>query len=226
MISYKEYFGDWVNVININILNSILKKLDLEYLHKTICPDKLNVFKAFKLCNYKDCKVIMIGCDPYPQKGVATGILFGNKKETENISPSLQVIKDAVIDIRSNYNNVHFDLTLESWAKQGILMLNSALTVEMNKIGSHIMLWRPFIAEFLKSMSLNSTGIIYVLFGEQAKTFKPYINNKFNFILEEYHPSYYVRIKKDMPATIFNEINKLVKGKYNQEIIWYHEYNV
>lgn len=105
-------------------------------------------------------------------------------------------------------------------------MLNSALTVEMNKIGSHIMLWRPFIAEFLKSMSLNSTGIIYVLFGEQAKTFKPYINNKFNFILEEHHPSYYVRIKKDMPATIFNEINKLVKGKYNQEIIWYHEYNV
>ena len=102
-------------------------------------------------------------------------------------------------------------------------MINSALTVEMNRIGSHVMLWRPFIANLLKRLSDNETGIIYVLFGRQAHSFKPYINKNFNTILEENHPAYYARIGTKMPSTLFNKIDELLIGKYGETIEWYQE---
>lgn len=162
---------------------------------------------------------------PYPQRGVATGILFGNKKEVseENLSPSLKIVKEAVINFEIPHNSIIFDQTLESWAKQGILMINSALTVEIGKVGSHTMLWRGFISKLIKKLSEYNTGIIYVLFGEQAKTFKPYIG-KNNIILEEKHPAYYARIEGRMPSTVFKEITKLTKEKYGEPIVWFTEY--
>ncbi len=163
---------------------------------------------------------------PYPQKGVATGILFGNKEGTrdEDLSPSLQIIKEAAINFEIPHNCIIFDPTLESWAKQGILMINSALTVEMNKVGSHVMLWRPFIASLLKNLSESETGIIYVLFGKQAQTFKPYINKQLNTVLEENHPAYFARIGEAMPHTVFEQISKLTKEMYGMPITWYQEY--
>lgn len=157
---------------------------------------------------------------------MATGILFGNDASIieENWSPSLKIVRDAVIDLHRPHNLITFDPTLESWAKQGILMINSALTVEMNKAGSHTMLWRPFISKLLKNMSEINTGIIYVLFGSTAKTFKPYIG-KFNNVLEVEHPAYFARIGKDMPSDVFYEINRLLKAKYNYIINWYKEEN-
>lgn len=163
---------------------------------------------------------------PYPQKGVATGILFGNRADVqeENLSPSLQIVKEAAINFEVPKNSCIFDPTLESWAKQGILMINSALTVEMNKVGSHVMIWRPFIIALLKHLSECETGIIYVLFGRQAKTFKPYINKQFNDILEIEHPAYYARLNKRMPPELFATISNLCKDKYGVPIKWYQEY--
>ena len=222
----EEYFGRWMRVIDKKELLAILSKLEVEYKRKPICPMQGNVFKAFKLCPYDDLKVVMLGQDPYPQKGVATGLLFGNKKELdeENLSPYLQIVKEAAINLEIPHKSIIFDQTLESWAKQGILMINTALTVEMNRIGSHVMLWRPFVANLLKKLSENETGIIYVLFGKQAQTFKPYINKQFNIILEENHPAYFARTETKMPSTVFNQISKLTKDKYGIPITWYTEY--
>ena len=222
-MTFNEYLGKWSEVINKRVLDIILNKLELEYKTKLICPMQRDVFKAFKLCSYDELKVVMVGQDPYPQKGVATGILFGNKKETrnENLSPSLQVIRKTIIDLENSDNCITFDPTLENWAKQGILMLNSALTVEMNKVGSHTMLWRPFISDLLQKLSNSRTGIIYVLFGRQAQTFKPYINKQFNTVLEERHPAYFARTGEKMPDTIFKEVNELIRNKYKIPIIWY-----
>lgn len=225
-MTLEEYFGRWMRVIDKRELESVLSKLGPEYKRKPICPAQSNVFKAFEVCPYDKLKVVMLGQDPYHQKGVATGILFGNKEGTrdEDLSPSLQVIKEAAINFEIPHNCIIFDPTLESWAKQGILMINSALTVEMNKIGSHVMLWRPFIASLLKKLSENETGIIYVLFGKQAQTFKPYINKQFNTVLEENHPAYFVRTGEAMPHTVFEQISKLTKGMYGMPITWYQEY--
>ena len=150
-MTLEEYFGDWLRVIDRAELDKVLILLNRMYKVKPICPAQENVFKAFSLCKYHDCKVAFIGQDPYPQKGVATGILFGNNASTreDDWSPSLKIVRDSVIDLRRPHNLITFDPTLESWAKQGILMINSALTVEMNKVGSHTMLWRPFISKLL-----------------------------------------------------------------------------
>lgn len=225
-MTLEEYFGRWMRVIDKRELESVLSKLGPEYKRKPICPAQSNVFKAFEVCPYDKLKVVMLGQDPYPQKGVATGILFGNKEGTrdEDLSPSLQIIKEAAINFEIPHNCIIFDPTLESWAKQGILMINSALIVEMNKIGSHVMLWRPFIASLLKKLSENETGIIYVLFGKQAQTFKPYINKQFNTVLEENHPAYFARTGEAMPHTVFEQISKLTKGMYGMPITWYQEY--
>ena len=225
-MTLEEYFGRWMGVIDKRELESVLSKLGPEYKRKPICPAQNNVFKAFEVCPYDKLKVVMLGQDPYPQKGVATGILFGNKEGTrdEDLSPSLQIVKEAAINFEIPHNCIIFDPTLESWAKQGILMINSALTVEMNKIGSHVMLWRPFIASLLKKLSENKTGIIYVLFGKQAQTFKPYINKQFNIVLEENHPAYFARTGEAMPHTVFEQISKLTKEMYGMPITWYQEY--
>lgn len=226
-MTMEEYFRDWMKVIDKEELNKVLKKLSGMYgqANKFVTPDSMNWFKAFELCPYPSMKVVMIGQDPYPQRGVATGILFGNKLETneEHLSPSLKIVKEAAINFEIPHNSIIFDQTLESWAKQGILMINSALTVEIGKVGSHTMLWRGFISKLIKKLSEYNTGIIYVLFGEQAKTFKPYIG-KNNIILEEKHPAYYARIDGRMPSTVFKEITKLTKEKYGEPIVWFTEY--
>lgn len=221
-----EYFGDWMKVIDRTELNNVIAKVGQEYRRKLLCPAQPDVFRAFELCPLKDLKVVMLGQDPYPQKGVATGILFGNRKEVDedNLSPSLNIVKEAAINFEIPHYCITFDQTLESWAKQGILMINSALTVEINRIGSHVMLWRPFIAKLLKNLSEYDTAIIYVLFGRQAQTFKPYINSKSNHIIEIEHPAYFARSGTKMPHQLFIDISNRVKGIYGVPIKWYKEY--
>ena len=225
-----EYFGDWMKVIDRAELNSVMAKVGQEYKRKPLCPAQSDVFRAFELCSLNDLKIVMLGMDPYPDKYMgkprATGILFGNRKEVDedNLSPSLNVVKEAAINFEVPHYCITFDQTLESWAKQGILMINSALTVEMNRIGSHVMLWRPFIAKLLKNLSEYDTAIIYVLFGRQAQTFKPYINSRFNHIIEIEHPAYFVRKDTKMPHQLFVDISNKVKEIYGVPIKWYEEY--
>lgn len=221
-----EYFGDWMKVIDRIELNNIIVKIGQEYRRKPICPTQSDVFKAFRLCSLKDLKVVMLFQDPYPQKGVATGIALANNSKIleSDLSSSLKIIKEAVINFEVPHYCITFDQTLESWAKQGILMLNSALTVEMNRVGSHVMLWRPFISKLLNNLSNYDTGIVYVLFGRQAQTFKPYINNKFNYIIKIEHPAYFARNGTKMPHDLFININNIVKGIYGVPIKWYEEY--
>lgn len=219
----EEYFGDWLKVIDINELYRVVNKLNVLYQGKPVVPAYGDIFKAFTLCSEHDCKIIFLGQDPYPQKGVATGVLFGNKEGTTELSPSLEVIKEAAINYEIPHPPLKFDVTLESWAKQGILMLNSALTCEMNKVGSHVMLWRPFISKLLHNLSNNNPGLVYVLFGDQAQTFEPYINKRFNSIIKVHHPAYYARTHTKVPYWVFTELNKLMKSSYGVPIKWYDE---
>ena len=218
-----EYFGDWMKVLDRNETMKImgwLRTINKE----TLCPNIKDVFKAFKLCPYNKCRVIFVGQDPYPQRGVAQGVLFGNSSDTpENkLSSSLQIIKESVINFEIPHNLITFDPTLESWAKQGILMINSALTTEVGKIGVHMMKWRPFMIAFLKQMSMINPGIIYVLFGSQAQILEPYIS-KNNYVLKIEHPAYFARTNKKMPYHIWKDINKILYDLYGERIEWFKE---
>lgn len=226
MASFDSYFREWARFIDKNKLFKIINTLNTEYKVKSIMPKYENIFKCFEYCDYNNLKVIILGMDPYPQLGVATGIAFANNikdGESTSLSPSLKIIKEACINYEVPHYFTNFDPTLISWEKQGVLLLNSALTVETNKPGSHRMLWRPFIASFLSSLSISCCGIIYVLLGADAKSFKMYINSKSSIILEANHPSYYARLNKRMPSSLFEDINNEVQLRWNTKIKWYGE---
>lgn len=227
-MSIEEYFKDWLQVIDKSLLYKVIERLNQEYKAKEVYPTQDKVFRAFELCSLQDLKIVMLGQDPYPQRNIATGILFGNNITNDDkqnqLSPSLEIIKEAAIDFAIPKNSCIFDPSLETWCSQGILMLNSALTVELNKVGSHTMIWRPFMIALLKQLSECRTGIIYVLFGRQAQTFKPYINKKFNDIYEIEHPAYYARVQKRMPSELFVSISNQCKNRYGTPIQWYQEY--
>ena len=216
-----EYFGDWMNVIDAIELRKILSWIGT--IDKTtLCPSSPNIFKAFRVCPLKDCKVVFLGQNSYSQQGVATGILFGNSEDTpeDGLSPSLQVIKEAVINYEIPHNRIEFDNTLESWAKQGILIISTAFTCEVDR--SHFDIWKPFTAKLLHNLSSIDGSIIYVLFGNQASSFKKYIVNSPK-IIEVYHPAYFARQNKKMPYSVFTEINQELQKLYGQKIEFYKE---
>lgn len=222
-MTFEEYFGDWSKVIDKKEVLKIMRWL--ESINKdTLCPSIKSIFKAFKSCSLKDCKLVFLSQDPYPQKGVATGILFGNSINTpeERLSPSLQIIKEAVINYEIPHNRIEFDNTLESWTRQGVLMINTALTCEVNKVGSHFNIWRPFMSKFIHNLSSYDEGLIYVLFGNQAGLFKNDIVKSFK-IFEIHHPAFYARRCEKMPYDFFPRINEALQKHYNTKIKFYNE---
>lgn len=211
--------GRWETFIDRYESYKLLPNLLGVYSVSEVYPDKKDIFKAFRIVSPDECRVVFIGQDPYPQRGVATGIVFANKEGTpeENYSPSLKVIRNSIKNLE-NPNIVYtFNPTLENWAKQGILMLNASLTVEDSKVGSHTMMWRGFMTKLISNIS-KCENIIFVLFGSVAQTFIPYIHSG-NYIIEK-HPAYYARTNTPMPSYVFTEINRRLKENGTSEINW------
>lgn len=183
-------------------------------------PDISKLFRAFKACPYSELKVVILGQDPYPQPGVATGLAFGNENKGD-ISPSLKIIMEELESI-PDYNEWLFldKLSLEHWANQGILLLNSALTVEQNKPGSHHEIWKYFIENLLRNLNQINCGIIYVLMGKVAHSFEPFINTKSNHVIKVAHPAAdtYNNRRIFRGSNIFNNINSIVYNIYGQNI--------
>ena len=221
-MTIEEYFGDWLRVIDKQELFKVTNKVNELYKTQECEPAYNNIFRAFNITPYSELCVVSIAQDPYPQSGVSTGVCFGNKKDVVKLSPSLEIIKEAVIDFEIPHNLITFDPTLEEWSKQGILLLNSALTVETNKPNSHSVLWRPFMISLLKNLSAINPGLIYILWGAEAKTFSSYIN-KNNIVFKMPHPAYYARTNTKIPHSFFVEVQNTVLKYYGKKIEWFKE---
>ena len=222
-MTIQEYFGDWSKVVDLKEADGILRKLSAS--HRIICPQLQDVFKCFRLCSLHDLRVVIIGQDPYPQKGVATGLAFANHADTpeDAYSPSLEILKESVIDYTIPHRTITFGPDLEKWEEQGVLLLNSALSCELGRVGSHMLLWRPFIKSLLTNLSKYHTGLVYLLMGTQAQTLEPYINRQFNHVIRIRHPSWYARQGQRMPSDIWQEINQILIGQNGYGVEWYQE---
>ena len=218
----EEYFGGWITVLPTKEMQEAINKVSP--IKDKICPDYKNIFKAFNKCPYEKLKLIILGQDPYFQKHTATGLAFANFNNTpeEQLSPSLKVIKESVINYEIPHNLITFASELEEWAEQGVLLLNTALTCEVNKPGSHSLLWRPFICKLIKNICDYNSGIVWLLLGNIAQSFKPYIN-KNQHIIEAKHPSFYARNNEKMPYNIWHTINKILIGLHGYGITFYKE---
>ena len=131
--------------------NNIVKAISSEYQRYKVYPEPQNIFKAFELCQYKDIKAVILGMDPY-NDGNATGLAFG--VNTPKINPSLRKIKDAIETEVYDGLLLEYDYSLEYLARQGVLLLNSALTVKDGIPGSHMHIWQGFIKSILVFISI------------------------------------------------------------------------
>jgi uracil-DNA glycosylase len=221
-MTLEEYFGDWLKVIDKQELLKVVNKVNALYKIQSCEPAYNNIFKAFNITPYNDLKLVSLAMDPYPQKGVSTGICFANKKDVVKLSPSLEILKEAIIDFEVPHNLINFDPTFEEVSKQGVLLLNSALTVETNKPNSHTYVWRPFISSLLKNLSLYSPGIVYILWGNVAKSFDAFIS-KNNIVYKMPHPAYYARTNTKIPHSFFVELNDTIYHHFGKRIEWFKE---
>ena len=177
-------------------------------------PEKDYFIALRNILNADDLYVVILGQDPYPQPNTATGIAFANNPDKQVISPSLRVIKESVSAITQN---TAFDITLNNWILQGILPINSAWTVPYNNPNGHWQYWIRYTADLLKDLSTRLPNLCYILLGNQASMFKHNIVS--GKILEEYHPSYYVRQKLQMPPRVWLEMLSYVKNTFNKDLI-------
>ena len=161
--------------------------LDHEYNTKTIYPAPEKVFNALNLVKYDDVKVVIIGQDPYHNPKQAHGLSF-SVEEDINPPPSLiNIYKELQNDLGCKIPN-HGNLT--KWAKQGVLLLNSVLTVEKNKPNSHKGKgWELITSKIVKCLSDRNDPVIFLLWGNNAKGFMKYIDINKHYILTAVHPS-------------------------------------
>lgn len=166
---------------------NLLKFVQGEYARKVVFPPKKEVFKAFRYTPYKNVKVVILGQDPYHGEGEAEGLSFSVKEGIKK-PPSLNNI----------FKELHDDLgcsiptngSLVPWAKQGVLLLNTVLTVIKDKAASHKGIgWETFTDEVIKKINEHETPVVFILWGSFARSKKQLITNPKHLIIESAHPS-------------------------------------
>lgn len=160
--------------------------LHVEYKNKVIFPPKNLVFSAFST-NLNEVKVVILGQDPYHTPGVAEGLAF-SVPESEPVPPSLvNIYKEIDTDIGHHENPMG---SLRSWQKQGVLLLNTVLTVEAHRPKSHSGKgWEIFTTATIDYLNENCDNLVFMLWGREARNKKTLIDSSRHLVLEAAHPS-------------------------------------
>ena len=161
--------------------------LKYEYFHYQIYPDMYSIFNAMKTTAYNDVKAVIFGQDPYHEPNQAHGLCFSVKKGNP-LPPSLRNIYEELYHDLGIPPAPHGELT--SWAQNGVLLLNTVLTVRRGAANSHKGRgWEIFTDEVTRKLNAREKPIVFLLWGNNAKAKKPLITNKHHLILECGHPS-------------------------------------
>ena len=202
----KEYFIKIVDFIN------------REYKVKTIYPLKSRILRSLVLTDYDDVKVVILGQDPYHGEGEANGLCFAVSNGIK-LPPSLQnIYKELESDLgipRANVGN------LECWAKEGVLLLNSVLTVEKDKPASHKGIgWEMFTDAIIKKINEKEEPVVFILWGNFARSKKSLITNPKHYVVESTHPSPFSAHNGFFGSKPFSKTNDFLKKNNIKEIDW------
>lgn len=197
-----------------NFYNMIMKLYD----EKNIYPLKENIFNAFKLTSFENVKVVIMGQDPYHGEGEAHGLSF-SVQDNVKIPPSLQnIYKELYSDLGIPPKNTG---NLTGWAKEGVLLLNSTLTVEKDKANSHQGLgWQYFTDYVIKVLNLSEKPIVFILWGNFARSKKVLITNPKHLILESPHPSPFSAYNGFFGSKPFSKTNDFLIKNNIKPIDW------
>lgn len=202
----KEYFKN---------LEKFLKE---EYTNKVIYPKKEEIYRAFDLVPYENVKVVILGQDPYHNVGQANGLAF-SVNENIDLPASLKNIYKEIENEYGYRMQKNGDLT--NWAKQGVLLLNTVLTVEEHKPNSHKNKgWEQFTDAIIKYLSSREKPLIFVLWGLNARSKKKYIATR-HYVLEAPHPSPLSCYRGFFGCNHFKKINEILQYLHEKEINWY-----
>lgn len=222
LIERKYLKEDWANFCPAafnkvhDILNAII------YAGKKSYPEDINIFRAFNGCPVENLKVVILGQDPY-HDGSATGLCFDNHASQQKISPSLKtIIKEIESDIKEDKTcRIRGDNSfLDHLPQQGVLLLNTALTVQAGKAGSHTKLWEEFTEQLIQEINSSKENIVWILWGNHAKGFKKYITNTSHYIIEGGHPSPLNTTVPFAGGKYFSECNSFLKTVNKTPIQW------
>lgn len=202
----KEYFQK---------LMDFIKK---EYKEKTIYPKQNEVFNAFRYTSLEEVKVVILGQDPYHGENQAEGLSFSVSNQVLK-PPSLQnIFKELESDLGIPFPEAN---SLKPWAKQGVLLLNSVLTVEEHKPTSHKDKgWEIFTDDIIKLINQKKDPVVFILWGAYARSKKSLITNPNHLIIESAHPSPFSARNGFFGSKPFSRTNEFLKSHNQKEIDW------
>lgn len=182
--------NDWKSILKSTLASDNFQKLSYRvadaYMQDTVYPPKEQLFQAFQLCTYQDTRVVILGQDPYHGPGQAHGLSFSVPQSCP-FPPSL---KNIFKELYSDIGRMRVSGDLSDWAAQGVLMLNTSLTVRAGEAGSHAKLgWLEFTKAVLKALNLHETPIVFLLWGNHAQQFSSLITDPKHLMLTSAHPS-------------------------------------
>ena len=196
----------------------MMANLDQFYQDRNVYPDKSDIFIALRYCPLEKIKIVILGQDPYHGPNQADGLAF-SIKEGQKIPPSLRnIFKELRTDIGCE---IPRSGSLKSWAKEGILLLNSVLTVEEGKAGSHKKLgWHSFSDEVIRLISTKGENIIFILWGNFASSKKSLIDLQKHTLIETVHPSPLSASRGFHGSKPFSKANKILKENNIKPVDW------
>lgn len=196
----------------------ILEFVDEEYAKKTIYPPYDDIFNAFKLTDIEDVKVVILGQDPYHEEGQAHGLAFS----TPEGRPIPRSLKNIFKEINAEYDYpIPESGCLEDWAKQGVFLLNTVLTVEDGNANSHSKCgWQTFTDNVIKLLNEQTQPIVFLLWGKQAEKKKEFLTNPNHLVLVTSHPSPFSARRGFLGSNHFKLANEFLKENNKKEIDW------
>ncbi len=212
----------WENKLKDEIKKEYMKSLSnfliKERLTKTIFPIPSEVFNAFNLTKFEDVKVVILGQDPYHGVGQAHGLSFSVKKGVKP-PPSLQnIFQELESDLgvsRPTHGN------LERWSSQGVILLNTILTVEKGQAGSHANKgWEKFTDKVLEILNFYKKNLVYMFWGKKALEKANFVNEKDNLIIHSSHPSPYSAYNGFFGSKPFSKTNEYLRKHNIKTIDW------
>lgn len=183
--------NNWDTILNEEYQKEYFKKI-VQYINKAykerpIFPPKNYILRALSLTDYQDVKVVILGQDPYHGLGEANGLAFSVNNGIK-LPPSLKNIYKELQEDLNIEISTKGDLTC--WAKEGVLLLNTVLTVEKDRPASHKNLgWENFTDDIIKKINEKDTPVVFILWGAFARSKKALITNPKHLIIESSHPS-------------------------------------
>lgn len=200
-----------------NYFKNIAMFINKEYKEKIIYPPKRDILRALKLTDYNDVKVVILGQDPYHGENEANGLSF-SVNEGIKLPPSLKnIYKELYDDL--GITKTTGDLT--SWANQGVLLLNSVLTVLKDTPTSHSKIgWQEYTDAIIRKLNEREKTIVFILWGNYARSKKNLITNKRHYIIESPHPSPFSANSGFFGSRPFSKTNEFLKKNNIKEIEW------